>query len=46
MSSPKGGNKLAIDVTNTLVYDQHDRLSVFQPVPVSRLIGPVGFWTK
>ena len=38
----KGENCLVIDVTNTLVYDQHDRLSVFQPIPASGLIGPVG----
>ncbi len=38
----KEENKLVIEVTNTLVYDQHDRLSVFQPVPASGLIGPVG----
>jgi hypothetical protein len=38
----KGENRLVIDVTNTLVYEQHDRLSVFQPIPASGLIGPVG----
>ena len=37
----KGENKLVVDVTNTLVYDQHDRLSVFQPVPASGLIGNI-----
>ena len=36
-----GENRLTVEVTNTLVYQQHDRLSVFQPVAASGLMGPV-----
>ena len=36
-----GENRLVVEVTNTLVYQEHDRLSVFQPVAASGLIGPV-----
>ena len=36
-----GINKLTVDVTNTLVYKMHDRLSSFQAIAPSGLIGPV-----
>lgn len=36
-----GENTLVVEVTNTLVYQEHDRFSLFQPVDASGLIGPV-----
>jgi hypothetical protein len=36
-----GINHLTVDVTNTLVYKMHDRLSSFQAIAPSGLIGPV-----
>lgn len=36
-----GRNELTIDVTNTLVYRMHDRLSVYHAIAASGLIGPV-----
>ena len=36
-----GRNELTIDVTNTLVYRMHDRLSVYHAMAASGLIGPV-----
>jgi len=41
-----GENTLVVEVTNTLVYQEHDRLSVFQPVAASGLIGPVVLRTE
>ncbi|MGI6707238.1 MAG: glycosylhydrolase-like jelly roll fold domain-containing protein [Clostridia bacterium] len=37
----KGKNTIRVEVTNTLVYQEHDFLSGFQPIYPSGLIGPV-----
>jgi len=37
----QGANSLRIDVTNTLVYQQHDWLSCFHAIQASGLVGPV-----
>ena len=41
-----GKNDIRIDVTNTLVYRQHDMLSKFQAMPPSGIIGPVEIVTE
>jgi len=42
----KGENSLAIEVTNTLVYQQHDSLSMWHPIAPYGLIGPVELKTE
>lgn len=39
-----GDNAISVDVTNTLVYAQHDKYSAFHAIAPSGLIGPVSLW--
>lgn len=39
-----GVNNVVVDVTNTLVYAQHDKYSAFHAIAPSGLIGPVSLW--
>lgn len=42
----EGENRLTVEVTNTLVFQQPDRFSTFMQIPASGLLGPVKYFLE